>query len=31
MIAGAFTLVFVIVWVLETKGRTLKEIQWSFC
>ncbi|ONM34553.1 Sugar transporter ERD6-like 6 [Zea mays] len=30
MIVSAFTLVFVIAWVLETKGRTLEEIQWSF-
>jgi hypothetical protein len=30
MIVSAFTLVFVIVSVPETKGRTLKEIQWSF-
>ncbi|CAD6271169.1 unnamed protein product [Miscanthus lutarioriparius] len=30
MIVSAFTLVFVIVWVPETKGRTLEEIQWSF-
>lgn len=27
---SAFTLVFVIIWVPETKGRTLEEIQWSF-
>lgn len=26
----AFTLVFVVIWVPETKGRTLEEIQWSF-
>lgn len=26
----AFTLAFVVVWVPETKGRTLEEIQWSF-
>nr|CAB3460699.1 unnamed protein product [Digitaria exilis] len=30
MIVSAFTLVFVILWVPETKGRTLEEIQWSF-
>jgi len=30
MIVSAFTLVFVIIWVPETKGRTLEEIQWSF-
>ncbi|XP_066364866.1 sugar transporter ERD6-like 4 [Miscanthus floridulus] len=30
MIVSAFTLMFVIVWVPETKGRTLEEIQWSF-
>ncbi|XP_057967561.1 sugar transporter ERD6-like 6 isoform X2 [Malania oleifera] len=26
----AFTIVFVTIWVPETKGRTLEEIQWSF-
>uniref|UniRef100_A0A0A8XY31 Uncharacterized protein n=1 Tax=Arundo donax TaxID=35708 RepID=A0A0A8XY31_ARUDO len=30
MIVSTFTLVFVILWVPETKGRTLEEIQWSF-
>ncbi|CAD6332826.1 unnamed protein product [Miscanthus lutarioriparius] len=30
MIVSALTLMFVIVWVPETKGRTLEEIQWSF-
>ena len=30
MIVSAFTLVFVILRVPETKGRTLEEIQWSF-
>ncbi|XP_052155826.1 sugar transporter ERD6-like 4 isoform X2 [Oryza glaberrima] len=30
MIVSAFTLVFVIFWVPETKGRTLEEIQFSF-
>ncbi|XP_077244348.1 sugar transporter ERD6-like 6 [Tasmannia lanceolata] len=29
-VMSAFTLVFVILWVPETKGRTLEEIQWSF-
>ncbi|KAG9449656.1 hypothetical protein H6P81_009621 [Aristolochia fimbriata] len=29
-VVSAFTLVFVILWVPETKGRTLEEIQWSF-
>ncbi|KAH9619180.1 hypothetical protein KSS87_008486 [Heliosperma pusillum] len=26
----AFTVAFVVIWVPETKGRTLEEIQWSF-
>ncbi|XP_066361678.1 sugar transporter ERD6-like 4 isoform X2 [Miscanthus floridulus] len=30
MIVSAFTLMFIILWVPETKGRTLEEIQWSF-
>ncbi|KAG0519264.1 hypothetical protein BDA96_09G249300 [Sorghum bicolor] len=30
MIVSAFTVIFVILWVPETKGRTLEEIQWSF-
>ncbi|XP_066362292.1 sugar transporter ERD6-like 4 isoform X2 [Miscanthus floridulus] len=30
MVVSAFTLVFVILWVPETKGRTLEEIQFSF-
>ncbi|PWZ12020.1 Sugar transporter ERD6-like 4 [Zea mays] len=30
MVVSAFTLMFVILWVPETKGRTLEEIQWSF-
>ncbi|PWZ18409.1 Sugar transporter ERD6-like 4 [Zea mays] len=30
MTVSALTLVFVILWVPETKGRTLEEIQWSF-
>ncbi|KAF0927171.1 hypothetical protein E2562_030978 [Oryza meyeriana var. granulata] len=30
MVVSAFTLVFVILWLPETKGRTLEEIQWSF-
>uniref|UniRef100_N1R3K7 Sugar transporter ERD6-like protein 4 n=1 Tax=Aegilops tauschii TaxID=37682 RepID=N1R3K7_AEGTA len=30
MVVSAFALVFVILWVPETKGRTLEEIQWSF-
>ncbi|OAY83110.1 Sugar transporter ERD6-like 6 [Ananas comosus] len=30
MIVSVVTLVFVILWVPETKGRTLEEIQWSF-
>ncbi|KAG6484544.1 sugar transporter ERD6-like 4 [Zingiber officinale] len=29
-VVSALTLVFVIIWVPETKGRTLEEIQWSF-
>ncbi|XP_043713293.1 sugar transporter ERD6-like 6 isoform X1 [Telopea speciosissima] len=29
-IVSAFTVVFVALWVPETKGRTLEEIQWSF-
>ncbi|XP_072951312.1 sugar transporter ERD6-like 4 [Typha angustifolia] len=29
-VVSIFTLVFVILWVPETKGRTLEEIQWSF-
>ncbi|OAY63320.1 Sugar transporter ERD6-like 6 [Ananas comosus] len=29
-IVSAFTLVFVILWVPETKGKTLEDIQWSF-
>lgn len=29
-VVSAFSLVFVILWVPETKGRTLEEIQWSF-
>ncbi|XP_058092089.1 sugar transporter ERD6-like 6 [Magnolia sinica] len=29
-VVSAFTLVFVILWVPETKGRALEEIQWSF-
>ncbi|XP_048532706.1 sugar transporter ERD6-like 4 isoform X7 [Triticum urartu] len=29
-LVSAFTLVFIILWVPETKGRTLEEIQWSF-
>ncbi|KAK8928389.1 Sugar transporter ERD6-like 6 [Platanthera zijinensis] len=29
-LVSIFSLVFVIVWVPETKGRTLEEIQWSF-
>uniref|UniRef100_A0A2N9GMK2 Major facilitator superfamily (MFS) profile domain-containing protein n=1 Tax=Fagus sylvatica TaxID=28930 RepID=A0A2N9GMK2_FAGSY len=30
MVMSAFTLVFVTIWVPETKGRTLEEIQFSF-
>ncbi|KAG4140252.1 hypothetical protein ERO13_D06G006651v2 [Gossypium hirsutum] len=30
MVVSAFTIVFVTLWVPETKGRTLEEIQWSF-
>ncbi|XP_037426688.1 sugar transporter ERD6-like 4 isoform X2 [Triticum dicoccoides] len=30
MLVSAFTLVFIMLWVPETKGRTLEEIQWSF-
>jgi len=29
-VVSAFTVVFVTLWVPETKGRTLEEIQWSF-
>ncbi|KAJ4964009.1 hypothetical protein NE237_023948 [Protea cynaroides] len=29
-VVSTFTLVFVALWVPETKGRTLEEIQWSF-
>ncbi|CAI9110776.1 OLC1v1010855C1 [Oldenlandia corymbosa var. corymbosa] len=29
-LVSAFTVVFVKIWVPETKGRTLEEIQWSF-
>ncbi|XP_059623646.1 sugar transporter ERD6-like 6 [Cornus florida] len=29
-VVTAFTIVFVTLWVPETKGRTLEEIQWSF-
>ncbi|KAF9612328.1 hypothetical protein IFM89_038931 [Coptis chinensis] len=29
-VVSAFTVVFVALWVPETKGRTLEEIQWSF-
>ncbi|KAL3527109.1 hypothetical protein ACH5RR_011765 [Cinchona calisaya] len=29
-LVSAFTVVFVRLWVPETKGRTLEEIQWSF-
>ncbi|PSS31337.1 Sugar transporter ERD6-like [Actinidia chinensis var. chinensis] len=30
MLMCAFTIVFATIWVPETKGRTLEEIQWSF-
>lgn len=30
MVVSAFTIVFVVLWVPETKGRTLEEIQFSF-
>ncbi|GFZ10325.1 major facilitator superfamily protein [Actinidia rufa] len=30
MLMCAFTIVFATLWVPETKGRTLEEIQWSF-
>ncbi|KAJ1688310.1 hypothetical protein LUZ63_019700 [Rhynchospora breviuscula] len=30
MLVSVFSLVFVVLWVPETKGRTLEEIQWSF-
>ncbi|KAF3446321.1 hypothetical protein FNV43_RR11500 [Rhamnella rubrinervis] len=30
MVVSAFTVAFVTIWVPETKGRTLEEIQWSF-
>ncbi|PWZ08500.1 Sugar transporter ERD6-like 6 [Zea mays] len=30
MMVSAFTVVFVILWVPETKGKTLEEIQWFF-
>ncbi|XP_050125759.1 sugar transporter ERD6-like 4 [Malus sylvestris] len=30
MLVSAFAVVFVSIWVPETKGRTLEEIQWSF-
>lgn len=30
LVLSAFTVAFVVVWVPETKGRTLEEIQWSF-
>ncbi|XVE94706.1 hypothetical protein REPUB_Repub02eG0031800 [Reevesia pubescens] len=30
MLVSAFTIVFVSLWVPETKGRTLEEIHWSF-
>ncbi|XP_048493673.1 sugar transporter ERD6-like 6 isoform X2 [Beta vulgaris subsp. vulgaris] len=30
MVVCAFTVAFVVIWVPETKGRTLEEIQWSF-
>ncbi|KAF5201579.1 Sugar transporter erd6-like [Thalictrum thalictroides] len=29
-VVSAFTIAFVALWVPETKGRTLEEIQWSF-
>ncbi|KAF9618844.1 hypothetical protein IFM89_002712 [Coptis chinensis] len=29
-VVSAFTVVFVALWVPETKGKTLEEIQWSF-
>ncbi|CAD5170301.1 unnamed protein product [Musa acuminata subsp. burmannicoides] len=29
-VVSALTVLFVIIWVPETKGRTLEEIQWSF-
>ncbi|XP_010254812.1 PREDICTED: sugar transporter ERD6-like 6 isoform X2 [Nelumbo nucifera] len=29
-VVSAFAVVFVVLWVPETKGRTLEEIQWSF-
>ncbi|VAI10615.1 unnamed protein product [Triticum turgidum subsp. durum] len=29
-LVSSFTLMFIILWVPETKGRTLEEIQWSF-
>lgn len=29
-LVAAFSIVFVTLWVPETKGRTLEEIQWSF-
>uniref|UniRef100_A0A5B7B2W0 Putative sugar transporter ERD6-like 6 n=1 Tax=Davidia involucrata TaxID=16924 RepID=A0A5B7B2W0_DAVIN len=29
-LVSAFTIMFVTLWVPETKGRTLEEIQWSF-
>uniref|UniRef100_A0A453J4Z4 Major facilitator superfamily (MFS) profile domain-containing protein n=1 Tax=Aegilops tauschii subsp. strangulata TaxID=200361 RepID=A0A453J4Z4_AEGTS len=29
-LVSTFTLMFIILWVPETKGRTLEEIQWSF-
>ncbi|XP_047329696.1 sugar transporter ERD6-like 4 [Impatiens glandulifera] len=30
MIMSVITLIFTVLWVPETKGRTLEEIQWSF-